>query len=171
MINYIILGFLIKKDMTGYEIKQAINMSIAFFYNASFGSIYPALGRLKKLNFISSKNTVSKGKHKITYSINQKGKEYFNKWVETPFDDYKFGFLHLVKVFFMNNTNKEKAVKLLEDIVLKLEKYLKDLKKIEPQVNKIADFCQGSTLEYGIYYYKFTIKWYKNLISSLRGQS
>jgi PadR family transcriptional regulator, regulatory protein AphA len=40
------LGVLSLEDASGYEIKQTLEDIFGSFYNASFGSIYPALGRL-----------------------------------------------------------------------------------------------------------------------------
>ena len=40
------LGVLSLEDASGYEIKQTLEDVFGSFYNASFGSIYPALGRL-----------------------------------------------------------------------------------------------------------------------------
>jgi PadR family transcriptional regulator AphA len=42
------LGVLSLEDASGYEIKQTLEDVFGSFYNASFGSIYPALGRLVK---------------------------------------------------------------------------------------------------------------------------
>lgn len=47
MLEYIILGFLLSKDLTGYDLKQRMAKSTSFFFDASFGSIYPALKRLE----------------------------------------------------------------------------------------------------------------------------
>ncbi len=40
------LGVLSLQDASGYEIKQTLEDVFGSFYNASFGSIYPALGKL-----------------------------------------------------------------------------------------------------------------------------
>ncbi|WP_236880832.1 PadR family transcriptional regulator [Clostridioides difficile] len=47
MLEYIILGFLMEKELSGYDLKQIMSESTSYFFDASFGSIYPALKRLE----------------------------------------------------------------------------------------------------------------------------
>ena len=47
MFENIVLGFLSEKSMTGYEIKKQMENSTSFFYNTSFGNIYPTLKKLE----------------------------------------------------------------------------------------------------------------------------
>lgn len=46
MLEFIALGMVLEGDLTGYDIKKAIENGIGVFYKASFGSLYPALKRL-----------------------------------------------------------------------------------------------------------------------------
>ncbi len=47
-IQTLILGFLMKRSMTGYELKNAFSLSFSFFSGFSYGSIYPALKRMEQ---------------------------------------------------------------------------------------------------------------------------
>ena len=42
------IGILSLGDASGYEIKKQLEERFSFFYDASFGSIYPALNKLQK---------------------------------------------------------------------------------------------------------------------------
>ena len=44
----VILGFLRFRARSGYDIKQAVEVSTRFFWGASFGQIYPELKRLER---------------------------------------------------------------------------------------------------------------------------
>ena len=41
--DVVLLGLLRHGPMTGYEIKKRIDVSLRFFWGASYGSIYPTL--------------------------------------------------------------------------------------------------------------------------------
>ena len=45
-IDCVLLGLLSHEDLTGYEIKKRMDTSLKYFWGASYGSIYPALGNL-----------------------------------------------------------------------------------------------------------------------------
>ena len=55
MLEYIILGFLMGCAASGYDLKQYMAESTSYFFYASYGSIYPALKRLKRENSSSQK--------------------------------------------------------------------------------------------------------------------
>ena len=53
MLEHIILGFLMTKDRSGYDLKWLMENSTSYFINASFGSVYPALKRLAQKNLVT----------------------------------------------------------------------------------------------------------------------
>ena len=62
MLEYIILGFLMRRKATGYDLKQYMAESTSYFFDASYGSIYPALKRLEEKKFLCSEEQVTGGK-------------------------------------------------------------------------------------------------------------
>ena len=69
MLEYIILGFLMRRKATGYDLKQYMAESTSYFFDASYGSIYPALKRLEEKKFLCSEEQVTGGKFKKLYSV------------------------------------------------------------------------------------------------------
>ena len=53
-LKYAILGLLMKKDMTGYELTKEFNSALFEFWNASHSQIYPKLKALTKEGLIIS---------------------------------------------------------------------------------------------------------------------
>ena len=51
-LKYAILGLLMKKDMTGYELTKEFNSALFEFWNASHSQIYPKLKALTKEGLI-----------------------------------------------------------------------------------------------------------------------
>ena len=78
MIEFIILGFLMTNNMTGYDIKQKMSISTSNFIDASFGSIYPTLKRLEQKKLICFEEIVENGKLKKVYCVTEQGKKEFN---------------------------------------------------------------------------------------------
>jgi DNA-binding PadR family transcriptional regulator len=75
--EYILLGFLMERDMTGYDMKQHMSFSTSYFVDASFGSIYPSLKRLQQKRLVESNETVEKGKLKKPIPSTSTGRRNF----------------------------------------------------------------------------------------------
>jgi len=99
MLEYIILGLLMSKEMSGYDLKQYMLKSTSNFFNAGYGSIYPALKRMEAKGLISSRETVDGGKYKKLYSIKEPGIAEFREWLDLPVKFSKDSLDHLVKIF------------------------------------------------------------------------
>ncbi len=72
------LGILTKGDATGYEIKKVMETRFSHFFDASYGSIYPALNKLTAEGLITRVNTPQSGRpDKKIYSITASGRLSF----------------------------------------------------------------------------------------------
>lgn len=160
MTEYILLGFLMDRDMTGYEMKQHMSISTSYFVDASYGSIYPSLKRLGQKGLVQWKETVENGKLKKIYSINEQGKAEFLKWLESPILTSNTDLSSaLAKVFFFRHLSKEKSVSLIEQCVRDLACYKKSLVELRSKVSDQADPFELCTLDFGLDCYDFTIRW------------
>jgi DNA-binding PadR family transcriptional regulator len=159
VIDYIILGFLLEKEMTGYDIRQKIALSTANFYDASFGSIYPALKRLEANNIIVSRKSTKSGKLKNIYHILDPGRQKFLNWVKEPLRLHKSRNEYLLKIFFYRYLSKEEVLIQITQFIKLLLEQKSNLIKLETLVANKADFFQLSTLRYGLDNYQFLIDW------------
>ena len=82
MLEYIILGFLMRRKATGYDLKQYMAESTSYFFDASYGSIYPALKRLEEKKFLCSEEQVTGGKFKKLFRYRGRT-ETFSRMAET----------------------------------------------------------------------------------------
>ncbi|MCR8641631.1 PadR family transcriptional regulator [Paenibacillus sp. N1-5-1-14] len=81
----VILGVLMEKNYSGYEIKQRFQTVFSFFYDASFGTIYPTLKRLEADQLITKVTIAQEGKpSKHEYSITESGKKMFAHYLRSP---------------------------------------------------------------------------------------
>lgn len=167
MLENIILGFLMEGNMSGYDIKNFMSTSTANFFDASFGSIYPALKRLETKGLITSQEIVEIGKYKKKYQISEEGKKEFYRWLDEPVNLAGGGHEHLIKVFFFNHIEKQKAKLNIMKIIADAKDVLHGLEKLEPSIKDCADEFKISTLLYGVEYYRFIITWYERFLEKL----
>ncbi len=175
MLEYIILGFLMYGDISGYDLKQLMKRSTSYFYDASFGSIYPALKRLEQKGMVTYSESIEGNKLKKVYQIKDSGKECFMKWIKEPIVFEKSRHDYLVKIFFYSFLSKENAISNLKALLMEIEPVTENL--IHEKENVTAKFNMNkvlyrySTMVYGIEYYQLIMKFCRDLINELEKDS
>jgi DNA-binding PadR family transcriptional regulator len=174
MLEYIILGFLMKKEMSGYDLKQWMTHSTSYFFDASFGSIYPALKRLEEKGYICFQEVLESNKFKKMYAITGEGKKHFLSWLEKPIIFAKTKQDHLVPIFFYRYLSKEKAIMNLKAFIKEVEPFLERLSEQKTELEKMYPIDQfkyeNATMIYGIHYYQFVIEWCNGLLKQVEGE-
>jgi DNA-binding PadR family transcriptional regulator len=171
MLEYIILGFLMHGEMSGYDLKQWMTHSTSYFFDASFGSIYPALKRLEQKGMVTFRESIGGSKYKKVYQIQDSGRESFLKWIKEPIVFEKSRHDHLVKIFFYEFLSKEDAIANLKAFLLEIEPVAKKLTLGKEEVAEKRDIYQVfygySTMIYGIEYFHLIMSWCNDLIKEL----
>ena len=83
----VILGMLRLGARTGYEIKQAIEVSTRFFWGASYGQIYPELRRLAKRRPAERDRRPRGGVRRTEYRLTAAGERVLHEWLTA--DDWE----------------------------------------------------------------------------------
>lgn len=165
MLEHVILGFLYWGDKSGYDIKQHMSTSTAFFYDASYGSIYPILNKLARNEWAVVKEVVVNGKFKKVYAITPKGKEIFFAWLEELPQASESEMLG--RMLFYPCLPRERVIPLIEH-------YIKINQQVKQSLNDIdaswesADRLERAALQYGRDFYGFHIQWFERLRDQLR---
>jgi DNA-binding PadR family transcriptional regulator len=167
LLEFIILGFLMEREFTGYDIKQKISISTINFYEASFGSIYPALKRLEKDGLIDVREKIEAGRLKKYYRIREAGRERFQAWLEEPMVVHPSRHEHLVKLFFFGLLPRERARELIAEFIRFLQQKRERIAGLKSGVEDRANEFQLATLQYGVDYYRFMQGWFENYLSIL----
>jgi len=169
MTEFILLGFLMERNMSGYDMKQHMSISTAHFVDSSFGSIYPALKQLTQKGYIEVNPIQENKKGKKIYSINEQGKAVFLKWLDTPIEVAKSSISPvLVKIFFYQYLPKDRVRALLEQLVADIQAHRKNLDELKIRLEggetleQKLDPYEKCTLDFGMDMYDFTIRWCKN---------
>ena len=124
----IILGMLMMRGLTIYEMKIFIDNNLDAMCSNSSGSIHTAIRKMLEKKLISYKE---KDKKKIYY-ITAKGRELFNNWILQPMDCTKAKNMELSKMFFFGLSEPKER----KDLILK---YIKGLKEEYSKLKIIYD--------------------------------
>jgi len=134
----VLLGLLTIGPMSGYDLGQAIRTSVGFFWNESYGQIYPNLKNLAAEGLVTSKTERQKGKpDRHIYSITKKGRERLAAWLavapqpEIPRNEL------LLKLFFGAQVPAEILIGYVEAMVEKeralVQKFIETGKAVSAQ--------------------------------------
>ncbi|MGD0787048.1 MAG: PadR family transcriptional regulator [Terracidiphilus sp.] len=128
----VLLGLLTVEPMSGYDLGQTIRGSVGFFWNESYGQIYPNLKKLAEAGFVTSKSERQKGKpDRHIYSITKKGRERLAAWLAVePQPEISRNEL-LLKLFFGAQVSAETSIQHVERMVERERAYLHEFRRIE----------------------------------------
>ena len=84
---FAILGFLSWKPMSGYDIKNLVDISLSYFWSISYGQIYPTLKRLVAAGYATTEAGRSIGDRKRNlFRITNEGQKALDDWMSKPID-------------------------------------------------------------------------------------
>jgi len=102
--RYVLLGLLTEGPLTGYQLKKLIDVRFRFFWNESFGQIYPELKRLEHEHLISSQSEVI-ANSKRTYALSALGYQTLQVWLQQPVETESYRLEFLLKMFFAGHSD------------------------------------------------------------------
>jgi DNA-binding PadR family transcriptional regulator len=99
---YALLGFLARRPMSGYDLKQTIAGSIDNFWSEGYGQIYPMLRRLTAAGWIAPLpgETGTGRRVRRVYEITTAGREALCTWLHEPVAERPPRIELLLKLFF-----------------------------------------------------------------------
>lgn len=166
IVDNIILGCLCTKPMSGYAIKQMITNSTAWFYNASYGSIYPTLKRHEDNGWVLCREEVDQGRYKKVYEITPAGRQIFMEWMAESPGSFVMKYDMLVRLFFYENLDYDKRAEQIKVHIEQLKAEQKALREIEPFAKNEGPF-KLLTWQWGDEFYSFVIQWFEKVLAQL----
>jgi len=166
MQDKIILGFLAIRELSLYDMKKAMEQSTAFFYNASSGSIHPALKKLENSGSITVREETQGKRVKKLYARTEAGAKVFSDWIEEPLKLSTIKDEAVLRLFFLGHqtgTVENQLSSYLTELQLQRsamqglmahfnqQKFPKELQHI--------DWFQMRTLKFGLDYTDFFLQW------------
>jgi DNA-binding PadR family transcriptional regulator len=168
MFDRIVLGFFMERNMTGYDIKKTMETSTNFFFNTSFGNIYPTLKKLEESGFLVSYEEVKNGKLNKVYSITDDGRKVFIKWLRSDSDIAMIRDEALCRVFFFQHLENEEIKNELITYLQRLDIEIEKLKNLRKKHQCGPDTWKLKTLDYGIDYYSHMKKSYNKMLNDIK---
>lgn len=164
----ILLGFLMHRPMTGYEVRKAMGGSTEFFFNTSLGSIYPAFRRLEREKLVKLERRLERGRAKNVYSITPKGRMHFLAWLENSPRLANVREESLLKMFFYDHADGPTRIRHIREYISAVEGRLAELLSLRNGLKGVrAGEFRMSTLDFGIEFYRFQRGWYARFLESL----
>jgi DNA-binding PadR family transcriptional regulator len=141
MLNYALLGFLNYRPRTGYELKQQMDKSVAFFWHAKQSQIYRTLKTMEEEGLVISRMEAQDDRpDRRVYTITDRGQAAFAEWLLQPERDItqnKDAFL--LKLFFSAPVGKEMLL-----TQLKFQRSLQSSQNTR-RADEVGDFIQIMT--------------------------
>lgn len=176
--DYIILGLLLLKSRTIYQLRERIDKGLNIMYSSSMGSIQAAVKKLLNNGYIQYREIVENGKYKKIYSVTESGKQHFFEWVNMPMGTQNSKNPELAKLYFMGFSSREKRKESLQKYISQLKEQYDALDVIckEGENASVSDedkdiiLYQLAAARYGRDFMEFNIKWYQNLLDEMRSE-
>ena len=180
-VGKVILGFLSREDLSGYDIKLRVDDSTRFFWAASYGQIYPELKRLEEEGLIKGTDTPQGGRARRVYQITEAGREVLTSWIMDTGSTVELRHEGLLKVFFadaLDSTDNQVAV--LEAMAEVHRRQVRELELVAGRKSEGELACNPETiaedhpgmpafvLRFGLDFHRWVVGWCEREIESAR---
>ena len=132
--KYFLLGLLMLKEMTVYQLKAMIAENFSSMCSDSLGSIQAALKKLSQQGAVTYSEYVEKGKMKKEYAITASGRILFLEWLKTPIDMSKNKNMDLGKFLFMGYLPKKEQLQMLDLTIEGLEVEVQEFEAVKDAI-------------------------------------
>lgn len=156
-IKTLCLGILSLGDATGYEIKKMVaEGGLSFFSEASYGSIYPALGKLMADGLVTCREMAQDRRpDKKVYSLTEKGREELKQSLRHEPHPDKTRSEFLAALLFAESVAPERITPLVEERIREHEEKIAALEALlTPDMTGASRFV----VAYGIATQKAALK-------------
>lgn len=155
----IILGLLMEKERTGYELNQVFSAIFSHFYKTSYGMIYPALKKLQAAGLVKKELVIQEGKpNKNIFSVTEAGREEFLNYLTTDFSPETRESEFLVRMYFGGNVMDATLLKWLEKEIRLKQEAITQLKSDFLTWEPVMSFSQKISYEIGLRQYEAEIE-------------
>ena len=105
----VILGFLRFRPRSGYDIKQAVELSTRFFWGASYGQIYPELQRRERAGLVEVEQ-VAERRRKV-YRVTPAGERALGEWLRGEYGElFQYRDEGMLRLCFSDLADEESAL-------------------------------------------------------------
>jgi len=170
--HIVILGLLNEQPLSGYDIKKLIDLRFRFFWNESYGQIYPQLKKLEKAGLIKADNKEESGRSKQRYMITSDGREVLQQWLGMSPEKESVRIELLLKMYFTDQRSSSLLTDYIDtfqashsqDLIL-LNLFKRELESIPDPHHNHQNII--SVIEFGIKTNQAYLDWCSETITNL----
>ncbi|MEH7463278.1 PadR family transcriptional regulator [Bacillus thuringiensis] len=167
----VVLGLLMEKELSGYDIKIVFEEVFTHFFDGSFGMIYPTLRQLEKEGKIKKEVVMQEGKpNKKMYFITDEGREEFYEYMKTVVEKDVLRSDFLMRMYFGDYSDTNTMKKWIEEEIERKEAYIMDLRLKYEKWKEGITFAEEISLDVGIASYTAQVETLKNKLAQLTMQ-
>jgi DNA-binding PadR family transcriptional regulator len=158
-IKSILLGFLSRQPLTGYELKKRFSISFSFFSGASYGSIYPALKKMEREGLVTQQLEIQDGApNRKVYSISAAGRKVFIEALTAHYHWEMPKNAFLTRLFFFAHLAPEERKAAVRSHLESLKETQRQLLSTRSEIEARADFYQFQCYHFGLRFYQDIIR-------------
>lgn len=138
--SYVLLGFLAPHAHSGYDIKRGADHSTRFFWQISYGQIYPELKHLVELGLAEQETGSRGGRTRHLYRITEAGRAALIGWLGERKGPSTFEMRDelLLKLFFCDAAGPKAKGIILEQMRLREEAIIAEFRAMQPHAIEAA---------------------------------
>ena len=157
-----LLGFLLDRPRTGWELVQVVETTIGNFWNVTRSQVYRELRTLEELGMVEAGETGPRDRR--PYAITDAGRQAFRRWIAREPGPAVIRFPLLLSVFFGEHVD---PVLLRRYLVMQRAQHEQRLAEYEQLHEAIADLPGERfpvyALRFGIEYQRAVLRWMDEL--------
>lgn len=171
--QFVILGLLTFGPRSGYGLKKEIERSVGYFWQESYGQLYPTLGKLERAGLIELDAVDGAGRGKKVYRITDEGRAALRSWLEEPPIPQPVRNELLLKLFLGGNAPVEAIVRHLERAHDHFQELSRTYDRIARELDSIQDpdledVLGRITLDFGIHRVRAGAEWAEAALAEVR---
>ena len=117
---------------SGYDLVRAFRLSMAHYWHAHAGQIYPTLDRMENDGWIAGREVIQSGRpNKRVYSITAEGRRVLLDWLASPYEPLKMKNPPLLRTRFLGHLGADGAREKLAEQRAAMAAYLEELRGYE----------------------------------------
>lgn len=166
---HVILGLLLIRRQSLYDLIKAFESGVSLFYSASSGSIKRALDGLLARGLIDVAHVEPGARGRKVYRVTDAGRAEFRAWMTGEPTGADPEVAALPRLYFLGLLEPHERVPVLRRLTERFEQDLARLTALEekveaqdvPEEHRDLYTHQRATLDYGIAAHRFAIDWFR----------
>jgi len=153
------LGLLVHRPMSGYELLKDMDRNIRYFWAPARSQVYAILPRLVEQGLATARAVEQKERpDKTVYRLTRAGRDALDTWLAEPVEHDNRG--HFLLKLFLSEHVRADVRPLIEERRTWARQRLGELRGLERQAERDGDTFHGvETLHHGIEQLRATVRW------------